>query len=92
MNQDVPNLQKPLLDHGNSKDEAGGGGCHTVTSYENAGLFQTVFFSWIPPLLALATTKTTLDLDDIPQLGPSNSVFGAFPFFPNNASRVIITE
>ncbi|WOG84635.1 hypothetical protein DCAR_0103819 [Daucus carota subsp. sativus] len=81
VNQDVPNLQKPLLDHGNSKDEAGGGGCHTVTSYENAGLFQTVFFSWITPLLALATTKTTLDLDDIPQLGPSNSVFGAFPFF-----------
>lgn len=79
MKQDVSNLEEPLLDHGNSKDEARG--CDTVTPYENAGLFQTLFFSWLNSLLALAVKKKTLELDDIPQLGPSNSVFGAFPLF-----------
>ncbi|KAK1383825.1 hypothetical protein POM88_021560 [Heracleum sosnowskyi] len=79
VNHDVANLQEPLLDHGNSKDQTRG--CHTVTSYENAGFFRTILFSWITPLLALAVTKTTLELDDIPQLGPSNIVFGEFPLF-----------
>ncbi|KAL1818795.1 hypothetical protein ACET3Z_013664 [Daucus carota] len=78
-NQDVSILEEPLLDHGNSKNKARGG--DAVTAYENAGFFDTVFFSWLNPLLALAVEKSTLEIDDVPQLGPSNSVFGAFPLF-----------
>ncbi|XP_021719069.1 ABC transporter C family member 3-like [Chenopodium quinoa] len=75
----VLNLEEPLLDHGvnNAKTR----GCDTVTPYENAGLFHTLFFSWLTPLLALCIEKSTLELEDIPQLGPSNSVFGVFPVF-----------
>uniref|UniRef100_A0A803L8V7 ABC-type xenobiotic transporter n=1 Tax=Chenopodium quinoa TaxID=63459 RepID=A0A803L8V7_CHEQI len=75
----VHNLVKPLLDHGvnNAKTR----GCDTVTPYENAGFFHTLFFSWLTPLLALCIEKSTLELEGIPQLGPSNSVFGVFPVF-----------
>ncbi|KNA15079.1 hypothetical protein SOVF_101510 isoform A [Spinacia oleracea] len=79
-NEFVSDLEKPLLNHG----KANAKGCDTVTPYENAGIFRTVFFSWITPLLALGVEKKTLELDDIPQLGPSNSVFGAFPLFQTN--------
>ncbi|XP_056685318.1 ABC transporter C family member 3 [Spinacia oleracea] len=77
-----PNIEEPLLDHGNLNPKIRG--CDTVTPYEDAGIFRTVFFSWITPLLTLAAEKKTLELDDIPQLGPSNSVFGAFPLFQTN--------
>ena len=33
-------------------------------------------------LIAIGNKKT-LDLEDVPQLGPSDSVFGAFPTFKN---------
>ncbi|KAL8092112.1 hypothetical protein AgCh_034413 [Apium graveolens] len=79
VNQHVPNLEVPLLDHDNSKDKVRG--CDTLTPYESAGLIQTLCFSWLNPLFALAVEKKTLDLEDVPQLGPSNSVFGAFPLF-----------
>ncbi|KAL6578332.1 hypothetical protein OROMI_010660 [Orobanche minor] len=77
--QHVPSHKEPLLDHGTSKDTTRG--CDVVTPYENASLFSTLLFSWITPLLTLGVEKTTLELDDIPQLGPSNSVFGALPLF-----------
>ncbi|KAL8092114.1 hypothetical protein AgCh_034415 [Apium graveolens] len=90
VNHNVANLKEPLLDHGYNKDTARG--CDTVTPYQNAGLFRTLFFSWLTPLLALAVEKKTLELDDIPQLGPFNSVFGAFPLFRttllNSSSQV----
>uniref|UniRef100_A0A803KUU3 ABC-type xenobiotic transporter n=2 Tax=Chenopodium quinoa TaxID=63459 RepID=A0A803KUU3_CHEQI len=102
-NQDVSNLEEPLLDHvdscSNSKVKARG--CDTVTPYENAGLLRTLFFSWLTPLLALGVEKNTLDLDDIPQLGISYSVFGAVPVFQSRLlhnvggtrkNRVVTTE
>uniref|UniRef100_A0A803L8V8 ABC-type xenobiotic transporter n=1 Tax=Chenopodium quinoa TaxID=63459 RepID=A0A803L8V8_CHEQI len=100
----VPDLEEPLLNHGNfdSNSKAKAKGCETVTPYHNAALFRTLFFSWITPLLALGTQKSTLELDDIPQLGPSNSVFRAFPVFQarlfddnvgvSSSTRVVITE
>ncbi|KAK1364915.1 ABC-type xenobiotic transporter [Heracleum sosnowskyi] len=77
LNEDVP--EEPLLDQFKNIDEARG--CDSVTPYENAGLFSTLFFSWLSPLLKLGVEKTSLELDDIPQLGPSNSVFGTYPLF-----------
>ncbi|KMT10477.1 hypothetical protein BVRB_5g116010 [Beta vulgaris subsp. vulgaris] len=82
-NEDVCNLEEPLLDHVDlsSNSKANVRCCDTVTPYENASLFSTLTFSWLSPLLTLAAEKTTLDLDDIPQLGTANSVFRAFPKF-----------
>ncbi|XP_057516666.1 ABC transporter C family member 3-like [Amaranthus tricolor] len=81
--QDVTKLEEPLLNYGDpnaiSKHEVKG--CDIVTPYENAGLFNCLTFSWLTPLFSLGVKKKTLDLDDIPQLGTHNSVFGAFPVF-----------
>ncbi|KAL8102154.1 ABC transporter C family member 3-like [Apium graveolens] len=78
LNEDVP--EEPLLDEFKNIDKARRG-CDSVTPYEYAGLFSTMFFSWLSPLLKLGVDKTTLELDDIPQLGPSNTVFRTYPLF-----------
>ncbi|KAM3744032.1 hypothetical protein ACB098_06G021100 [Castanea mollissima] len=57
-------------------------GSENVTPYLNAGFFSILTFSWMGPLIAIGNKKT-LDLEDVPQLGPSDSVFGAFPTFKN---------
>ncbi|KAL1805463.1 hypothetical protein ACET3Z_028531 [Daucus carota] len=88
---DVTDVKEPLLDDGSR-------GCDAVTPYEKAGLYSNLSFSWITPLLALGVEKTTLELEDIPQLGLSNSVFGAYPLFQsrlcdNGGDRgVVVTE
>ncbi|KAL6554132.1 hypothetical protein OROMI_019805 [Orobanche minor] len=86
-------VRNPLLNHGISTSSSARG-CDTVTPYENASLFGTLFFSWLTPLLDLGVKKQTLHLDDIPQLGPSNTVFAAFPLFQARlrSKRGVITQ
>ncbi|KAL6554115.1 hypothetical protein OROMI_019788 [Orobanche minor] len=86
-------VRNPLLNHGISTSSSARG-CDTVTPYENASLFGTLFFSWLTPLLDLGVKKQTLHLDDIPQLGPSNTVFAAFPLFQSRlrSKRRVITQ
>ncbi|XP_050246580.1 ABC transporter C family member 3-like [Quercus robur] len=77
-------LEEPLL-NGDSSNEAESNkstGNENVTPYLNAGFFSTLTFSWMGPLITIGNKKT-LDLEDVPQLGPSDSVFGAFPNFKN---------
>ncbi|KAL4618712.1 hypothetical protein ACB092_06G030700 [Castanea dentata] len=77
-------LEEPLL-NGDSSNEAESNkskGNENVTPYWNAGFFSILTFSWIGPLITIGNKKT-LDLEDVPQLGPRDSVFGAFPNFKN---------
>ncbi|KAL4618714.1 hypothetical protein ACB092_06G030900 [Castanea dentata] len=77
-------LEEPLL-NGDSSNEAESNkskGNENVTPYLNAGFFSILTFSWMGPLITIGNKKT-LDLEDVPQLGPSDSVFGAFPNFKN---------
>ncbi|KAF3946838.1 hypothetical protein CMV_026936 [Castanea mollissima] len=77
-------LEEPLL-NGDSSNEAESNkskGDENVTPYLNAGFFSILTFSWMGPLITIGNKKT-LDLEDVPQLGPSDSVFGAFPNFKN---------
>ncbi|KAM3696211.1 hypothetical protein ACJW30_06G022900 [Castanea mollissima] len=80
-------LEEPLLNGDyNTSNEAESNkskGSENVTPYLNAGFFSILTFSWMGPLIAIGNKKT-LDLEDVPQLGPSDSVFGAFPTFKNN--------
>lgn len=55
-------------------------GDETVTPYAKAGIFSLFTFSWMGPLIALGHKKT-LDLEDVPQLSPLDTVKGAFPIF-----------
>uniref|UniRef100_A0A2N9FSY8 ABC transmembrane type-1 domain-containing protein n=1 Tax=Fagus sylvatica TaxID=28930 RepID=A0A2N9FSY8_FAGSY len=79
-------LEEPLLNGDSSasneaesnKSKVG----ENVTPYWKAGFFSILTFSWMAPLIATGNKKT-LDLEDVPQLVPSDSVFGAFPNFKN---------
>ena len=79
-------LEEPLLNgDSNTSNEVESNkskGSENVTPYLNAGFFSILTFSWMGPLIAIGNKKT-LDLEDVPQLGPSDSVFGAFPTFKN---------
>ncbi|KAK7395418.1 hypothetical protein VNO78_15976 [Psophocarpus tetragonolobus] len=74
-------IEEPLLngdaDVGHAKEAMGG---DTVTPYSNAGIWSILTFSWVGPLVAVGYNKT-LDLEDVPQLDPRDSVVGAFPSF-----------
>ncbi|KAK7853535.1 abc transporter c family member 3 [Quercus suber] len=77
-------LEEPLL-NGDSSNEAESNkskGNENVTPYLNAGFFSILTFSWMGPLITNGNKKT-LNLEDVPQLCPSDSVFGAFPNFKN---------
>nr|POF14557.1 abc transporter c family member 3 [Quercus suber] len=77
-------LEEPLL-NGNSSGEAESSkskGVDTVTPFSSAGFFSNLTLSWLGPLIALGNKKT-LDLEDVPQLAPGDSVVGAFPVFRN---------
>ena len=77
-------LEEPLF-NGDSSNEAESNkskGNENVTPYLNAGFFSILTFSWMGPLITIGNKKT-LDLEDVPQLGPTDSVFGAFPNFKN---------
>ncbi|KAK7857558.1 abc transporter c family member 3 [Quercus suber] len=79
-------LEEPLLNgDSNTSNEVESNkskGSENVTPYLNAGFFGILTFSWMGPLIEIGNKKT-LDLEDVPQLGPSDSVFGAFPTFKN---------
>ncbi|XVE50798.1 hypothetical protein DITRI_Ditri01bG0192000 [Diplodiscus trichospermus] len=79
-------LEEPLL-NGDSSVSNGvelskKRGGDTVTPYSNAGIFSSLTFSWMGPLIA-AGNKKPLDLEDVPQLDSEDSVVGAFPKFRN---------
>ena len=79
-------LEEPLFNgDSRSSNEAESNkskGSENVTPYLNAGFFSILTFSWMGPLIAIGNKKT-LDLEDVPQLCPSDSVFGALPTFKN---------
>ncbi|KAL4595485.1 hypothetical protein ACB092_12G094600 [Castanea dentata] len=79
-------LEEPLLNgNSNASNESESNkskGGENVTPYSNAGFFSILTFSWLGPLIS-AGTKKTLDLEDVPQLDPSDSVFVGFPSFRN---------
>ena len=66
----------------NELDSSKSKGDENVTPYSNAGFFSILTFSWMGPLISVGNKKT-LDLEDIPQLDPSDSVFVGFPSFRN---------
>jgi ATP-binding cassette subfamily C (CFTR/MRP) protein 2 len=57
-------------------------GSETVTPYSIAGIFSILTFSWMGPLIA-AGNKKILDIEDVPQLEPGDSVVTGFPTFRN---------
>ncbi|KAH7546891.1 hypothetical protein FEM48_Zijuj01G0248900 [Ziziphus jujuba var. spinosa] len=77
-------LEEPLLNGSSSLDNNAESnknkGDTTVTPYSNAGIFSILTFSWCGPLIAVGKRKT-LDLEDVPQLDPGDSVVGALPAF-----------
>nr|POF11973.1 abc transporter c family member 3 [Quercus suber] len=79
-------LEEPLLNgDSNASNESESNkskGDENVTPYSNAGFFSILTFSWLGPLIS-AGTKKTLDLEDVPQLDPSDSVFVGYPSFRN---------
>jgi ATP-binding cassette subfamily C (CFTR/MRP) protein 2 len=79
-------LKEPLLNgDSTASDKAESNKCKggdTVTPYSNAGIFSILTFSWMGPLIA-AGNKKTLDLEDVPQLDPGDSVVRSFPTFRN---------
>ncbi|XP_015900302.3 ABC transporter C family member 3-like isoform X1 [Ziziphus jujuba] len=79
-------LEEPLLNGSasvcNTAESKISKGDETVTPYSNAGILSILTFFWLGPLISLGYKKT-LDLEDIPQLDPADSVAGAFPTFKN---------
>ena len=79
-------LEEPLLndDSGasNEPESSKSKGVETVTPYSIAGFFSSLTLSWLGSLISLGN-KNTLDLEDVPQLTPGDSVVGAFPAFRN---------
>ncbi|XP_030541380.2 ABC transporter C family member 3-like [Rhodamnia argentea] len=76
-------LEEPLL-NGNlvasNTELSKRSGSKTVTPYSKAGLLSIISFSWLSPLIAVGNKKT-LDLEDVPQLAPRDSIVGALPGF-----------
>ena len=79
-------LEEPLLNDdssaSNEPDSSKSKGVETVTPYSIAGFFSSLTLSWLGSLISLCN-KNTLDLEDVPQLTPGDSVVGAFPAFRN---------
>ncbi|KAE8125408.1 hypothetical protein FH972_020219 [Carpinus fangiana] len=77
-------LEEPLLNgDSTASNEAESNKCkggEAVTPYSNAGIFSILTFSWMGPLISTGKKKT-LDLEDVPQLVPGDSVVGVFPTF-----------
>ncbi|KAL9458706.1 hypothetical protein AB3S75_007552 [Citrus x aurantiifolia] len=59
-----------------------------VTPYSNAGLFSILSFSWMGSLIALGNKKT-LDLEDVPRLDCSDSIYGVSPVLQNKLEAVV---
>uniref|UniRef100_A0A2N9EGG4 ABC-type xenobiotic transporter n=1 Tax=Fagus sylvatica TaxID=28930 RepID=A0A2N9EGG4_FAGSY len=79
-------LEEPLLNGDssacNETESSMSKGGENVTPYSNARFFSNLTLSWLGPLIALGKKKT-LDLEDVPQLAPGDSVVEAFPNFRN---------
>ncbi|XP_023873586.2 ABC transporter C family member 3 isoform X1 [Quercus suber] len=79
-------LEEPLLNGDSSacnkaeSNKSKGG--ENITPYSNAGFFSILTFSWMGPLISVGNKKT-LDLEDVPQLDPSDSVVVGFASFRN---------
>lgn len=59
-----------------------------VTPYSNAGLFSILSFSWMGSLIAPGN-KRTLDLEDVPRLDCSDSIYGVSPVLQNKLEAVV---
>ncbi|KAG7586668.1 ABC transporter type 1 transmembrane domain [Arabidopsis thaliana x Arabidopsis arenosa] len=75
-------LEEPLLNGGDSRVGGGGGGVvlnktngsDEATPYSRAGILSILTFSWMSPLIDIGNKKT-IDLEDVPQLHDSDSVW-----------------
>uniref|UniRef100_A0A2N9EG28 ABC-type xenobiotic transporter n=1 Tax=Fagus sylvatica TaxID=28930 RepID=A0A2N9EG28_FAGSY len=87
-------LEEPLLNGDssacNEAESSKSKGGENVTPYSNAGFFSNLTLSWLGPLIALGKKKT-LDLEDVPQLAPGDSVVEAFPNFRNKLEEACST-
>lgn len=86
-------LQEPLLNsdssssnHVESSVKSKMSEC--VTPYSNAGLCSILSFSWMGSLIALGN-KRTLDLEDVPRLDCSDSIYGVSPVLQNKLEAVV---
>ncbi|KAK3124490.1 hypothetical protein QOZ80_7BG0587320 [Eleusine coracana subsp. coracana] len=80
-------MKEPLLDHEPSLlSEATR--CRSI--FTDVGLFSSITFSWMAPLLDLGKRKA-LDLDDVPFLDDSDSVHGISPMFKSKISKMSAT-
>ncbi|XP_011095520.1 ABC transporter C family member 3-like [Sesamum indicum] len=76
-------LEEPLLNGSDTNDRESNQfsrGDETVTPFESAGIFSTLTFSWVGPLVSLGYNRR-LDLEDIPQLSTFDSVRTTYPVF-----------
>ncbi|XP_051125418.1 LOW QUALITY PROTEIN: ABC transporter C family member 3-like [Andrographis paniculata] len=85
--ENAGDLGEPLL-HCDHRDDGGsnmvieGGekGGVRVTTLSNAGVFGSIFFSWMSPLISLGYKKK-LDMKDVPSVSSYDTVRETFPVF-----------
>ncbi|WVZ61955.1 hypothetical protein U9M48_011760 [Paspalum notatum var. saurae] len=80
-------MEEPLLGHGSSSLPETTG---SRSLFADSGLFSSITFSWMGPLLDLGKRKT-LDLNDVPFLDDSDSAHGVTPKFKSKIALLSAT-
>ncbi|KAK3126422.1 hypothetical protein QOZ80_7AG0556360 [Eleusine coracana subsp. coracana] len=83
-------MKEPLLDRESSFLFDLSDATNYRSIFTDVGLFSSITFSWMAPLLDLGKRKA-LDLDDVPFLDDSDSVHGISPKFKSKISSMSAT-